>query len=114
MPQAPTIPTLRKVREGWGHPRFFLGVSEIKRLARAEGFANHSGAKVQFYRVDQRNKPCQQCLMCRVLNVGVEGCFVLELHDAAKRIAFSARRNIGSHVGLKESRDYPLVSGNFF
>ena len=43
-------------------------------------FGNHSGAKVQFYRLYQRYEPRQQRLMGRMLNVRVEGCFVLELH----------------------------------
>jgi hypothetical protein len=82
--------------------------------APAETFTEHSGAKVQFYCLNQRNQPCQECLMCRVLNVGVEGSFVLELHDSAECISFSSRRNIWSYMGLKESRDYPLEGGNLF
>ena len=52
--------------------------------------------------------------MRRMLDIRVKGCFVLELHDTAKTIAFSSRRNIWAHMGLKKSGDQPLESGNLF
>lgn len=52
--------------------------------------------------------------MCRMLNIRIEGCFVLELHDAAEGIAFASRRDIWAHMGLKKSGDYALESGNLF
>jgi len=52
--------------------------------------------------------------MCRMLNISLECSFVLELHDPAKRITFSSRRKICADMGLKQSRDYPLKSGNLF
>src|SRR6476659_294104 len=47
-----------------------------------------------------------------MLHICVEGRFVLELHHAAEGVAFSARRNVGAYVGLKESGDYALEGGN--
>src|SRR5580698_961110 len=52
--------------------------------------------------------------MRRMLNIRVEGFFVLELHDAAKTVGFSSRRNIWAHMGLKRSGDQPWESGNLF
>jgi len=52
--------------------------------------------------------------MCRMLNISLECSFVLELHDPAKRIALSSRRKICAYMGLKQSRNYPLKSGNLF
>jgi len=49
-----------------------------------------------------------------MLHIGIERRLVLELHDAAKRIAFSSRRNIWAYMSLKKSRDHPLESGNLF
>jgi len=48
------------------------------------------------------------------LNIRVEECFVLELHDSAKRIAFSSRRNIWAHMGLEKSGDNSLKGGYVF
>jgi len=74
----------------------------------------HSGIKVQFDGIDQRDEPRQERLMRRMPDIIVKRIFVFELHDAAERIAFSARRNIRPHMGLKKSRDYSLESGNLF
>src|SRR5579864_3366408 len=71
-----------------------------------------SSAKVQFDRIDQRHEPRQQRLVRRMLHVSIERSLVLELHDAAKCIAFPSRRNVWAYMSLKKSRDYPLESGN--
>lgn len=73
-----------------------------------------SSAKVQFDRIDQGHEPRKQRLVRRMLHIGIERCLVLELHDAAKRIALSSRRNVWTYMSLKKSRDYPLESGNLF
>ena len=52
--------------------------------------------------------------MRRMLHISIKRRLVLELHDAAKCIALSSRRNVWAHMGLKKSRDYSLESGNLF
>ena len=49
-----------------------------------------------------------------MLNVGRKRCLILELHDAAERIALSSRGNVGSHMRLKKSGDYPLEGTYLF
>jgi hypothetical protein len=74
----------------------------------------HSCAKVQFDCIDQGHEPRKQRLMRRMLHISIEGSLVFELHDAAKRIALSSRRNVWAYMSLKKSRDYPLERGNLF
>jgi hypothetical protein len=49
-----------------------------------------------------------------MLKIRIQRRFILELHDAAKRIAPSSRRDILADVGLKKSRNYPLKGRNVF
>lgn len=74
----------------------------------------HSCPKVQFDCVDKRDEPRQKRLMGWMLKVRVQRGLVLELHDAAKRIASSSWRDVLADGGLKKSWDYPLKSGNVF
>jgi hypothetical protein len=74
----------------------------------------HSCPKVQFDCVDERDEPRQKRLMGWMLKVRVQRGLVLELHDAAKRIASSSWRDVLADGSLKKSWDYPLKSGNVF
>ena len=48
-----------------------------------------------------------------MLNIGVKSGLVLEMHDAAKRVAFSSGRNVRAHVGLEKSGDLALEGSDF-
>ena len=49
-----------------------------------------------------------------MLHVRVKRGLILELHDAAERVALPSRRNVRPYVGLQESGDLPLESSDVF
>src|SRR5579872_2610949 len=64
--------------------------------------------------IDQGYEPCQQRLMGWMLKVRVQGGVVLEQHDASEGVALSSRRDIRSHMGLKQSGNYALEGADVF
>jgi len=52
--------------------------------------------------------------MGRMLNIGVQGGFVLEFHDAAERVSLAAGRDVCTSVGLQESGDHALKGKDVF
>jgi hypothetical protein len=104
-PDRPNFPSLGRCHDAAGA---FASAGRLDEACR------QSCPKVQFYRVDERDKPGQKPLMGRMVKIRVQRRFILELHDAAKRIAPSSRRDIWADVGLKKSRDYSLKSRNVF